>query len=55
MTWLSRVQQASHVEVNLRNPLSGGSRISPRRGPNSPGEEGPTHDFAKISQKLHGI
>ena len=40
MTWLSRVQQASHVKVNLRNPFSGGSRISPRRGPNSLGEGG---------------
>ena len=35
---------------------SGGSRISPRRGANSPGRGGaPTYDFAKNSQKLHEI
>ena len=34
--------------------ISGGSRISPRRGANSP-RGAPTYDFAKISQKLHEI
>ena len=33
---------------------SSGSRISPRRGANSP-EGAPTYDFAKFFQKLHEI
>ena len=36
--------------------ISGGSRISPRRGRQLPGGGGaPTYDFAKFSQKLHEI
>ena len=36
--------------------VSGGSRITPRRGRQLPGRGGaPTYDFAKISQKLHEI
>ena len=39
----------------FRSLLSGGSRISPRRG--APTLQGgpPTYDFAKFSQKLHEI
>ena len=33
---------------------SGGTRIHHRRGANPPGGA-PTYDFAKISEKLHGI
>ena len=39
------------IRVSL---LSGGSRISPRRGRQLPGGA-PTYDFAKFSQKLHEI
>ena len=35
--------------------ISGGSRISPRRGHQLPGGGAPTYDFAKFSQKLHEI
>ena len=35
--------------------ISGGSRISPRRGRQLPRGGAPTYDFAKISQKLHEI
>ena len=43
-------------ESDLLTHISGGSRISPRRGLQLPGGGGPpTYDFAKISQKLHDI
>ena len=35
--------------------ISGGSRISQRRGCQLPRGGAPTYDFAKISQKLHEI
>ena len=44
------------ISVNMRVLIliSGGSRISPGGGANSPGGA-TTYDFAKFSQKLHEI
>ena len=40
--------------VGLNDRISGGSRISPRRGRQLP-RGAPTYDFATFSQKLHEI
>ena len=46
--------ELSAVQSSAQTFISGGSRISPRRGPQL--RRGtPTYDFAKFSQKLHEI
>ena len=46
--------ELSAVQSSAQTFISGGSRISPRRGPQLR-RGAPTYDFAKFSQKLHEI
>ena len=43
------------LSARARITISGGSRISPRRGRQLPRGGAPTYDFAKFSPKLHEI
>ena len=49
------VEAGSTHTTGMNIIVSGGSRISPRRGHQLPRGGAPTYDFAKISQKLHEI
>ena len=46
--------ELSAVQSSAQTFISGGSRISPRRG-SQLRRGAPTYDFAKFSQKLHEI